>query len=71
MRVTHNRLQPASENTNRADIDVLGHGSRKIRFYKTVPKVEHPVAHFKASILQAEAGRRRWLPVGAGRRRRR
>ena len=52
--------------TSVSDIDVLGHGSRKIRFYKTVPKVEHPVAHFQASILQAKAGRRRWLPVGGG-----
>ena len=54
------------EEERTADIDVLGHGSRKIRFFRTVPKLEHPVAHFQASILQAKAGRRRWLPVGGG-----
>ena len=53
-----------------ANVLVLGHRSRKIRYFWVVPKFAHPVAHFQASILQAKAGRRRWLPVGAGRRKR-
>ena len=50
----------------RADILVLEEQSRKIAYFWVVSKFPHPVAHFKASIFQATAGRRRWLPVGGG-----
>ena len=49
-----------------SDIVVLGRGSRKIAYFWVVPKFAHPVSHFQASICQATAGRRRWLPVGGG-----